>query len=95
MAGARALYALQVNQRYAQNHCVAHDIKPDSNATHGARSTSTPRIGMSLDGKPTLLALPLPAVGRFAGTRSLSCDLSALRAFGADDGKAPRTLWRG
>jgi hypothetical protein len=37
------------------------------------------------------LALPLPAVGRFAGTRSLSCDLSALRAFGADDGKAPRT----
>src|ERR1039457_4172126 len=37
------------------------------------------------------LALPPPSVGRFAGTRSLSCDLSALRAFGADDGKAPRT----
>ena len=32
----RALYALQVNQRYAQNHCVAHDIKSDSDATHGA-----------------------------------------------------------
>jgi hypothetical protein len=31
----RAFCALQVNQRYAQNHRAAHDIKPDSNATHG------------------------------------------------------------
>ena len=32
----RALYALQVNQRYEQNHRAAHDIKPDSHATHGS-----------------------------------------------------------
>ena len=31
----RTLCARQVNQRDAQNHRVAHDIKPDSNATHG------------------------------------------------------------
>ena len=31
----RALSALQVNQRYAQNQRVAHGIKPDSNATNG------------------------------------------------------------
>src|ERR1017187_401488 len=37
------------------------------------------------------LAVPPPAVDRFAGTRSFSCDLTALRAFGADDGKPPRT----
>jgi hypothetical protein len=37
------------------------------------------------------LALRTPAVDRFAGAPSFSCDLSALRAFGADDGKSPRT----
>ena len=31
----RAVYEFQVNQRYAQNHRVAHDIKPDSHAAHG------------------------------------------------------------
>src|ERR1017187_6085870 len=29
------LQALQVNQWYAQNHGTAHDLKPDSDATHG------------------------------------------------------------
>jgi len=37
----RTFCALQVNQRYAQNQRVAHDIEPDSGATH-VRSTSTP-----------------------------------------------------
>jgi hypothetical protein len=32
----RAVYALQVVKRYAQNHRTAYHIKPDSNATHGA-----------------------------------------------------------
>jgi hypothetical protein len=30
----RTIDALEVNQRYAQNHRAAHDIKPDRNATH-------------------------------------------------------------
>ena len=31
----RAFCTLQVIKRYAQNHRVAHDIKPDSNERHG------------------------------------------------------------
>jgi hypothetical protein len=32
----RALCALQVNERYAQNSRAANDVKPDRNATHRA-----------------------------------------------------------
>ena len=35
MWGEGAFRALQVIQRYAQNHGLAHHIKPDRNATHG------------------------------------------------------------